>query len=107
MATCHNINRITLKDLTSNSKILKIIQESSKRSTYEALVSIVKKPALNRPVDNFINPLKLLARSNHNHETFAAVQTRADISVDDNVNVNAMINVVISCVKANHVHFSI
>ena len=32
---------------------------------------INKQPALNRQVDNFMNPLKLFAGSNHSHETVA------------------------------------
>ena len=57
MATCHNINRLALEDLTANVKILKMIHEPRKLSIYEELVIIDKKPALNRQVDNFINPL--------------------------------------------------
>ena len=53
-------------------------------------------PALNRQVENSINPLKLFARSDHNHQAFVAVRTRNDISVDDNLNVNDAI-VDISC----------
>ena len=60
MATCHNINRLALEDLTVNVKILKMIHEPGKLSIYEALVIIDKKSALNREVDNFINPLKSL-----------------------------------------------
>ena len=77
MATCYNINRLALEDLT-NVKILKMIYEQRKLSIYEALVIINKKPALNRQVDNFINPLKLFARSNDNHETFVAAHTSID-----------------------------
>ena len=58
MATCYNINRLALEDLTANVKILKMIHEPRKWSIYEALVIIDKKPALNRQVDNFISPLK-------------------------------------------------
>ena len=81
MATCHNFNRLTIEDLTSNVKILKIIHEARKLSIYEGVVIIDKQPALNRQVDNFINPLKLFARSNNNHETFVAVYTRNDTIV--------------------------
>ena len=82
MATCYNINRLALEDLTANVKILKMIHEPRKLSIYEALVIIDKKPALYRQVDNFINPLKLFAISNNYHETFVAahrsIDTRAD-----------------------------
>ena len=88
MATCHNINRLALEDLTANVKILKMIHEPRKLSIYEALVIIDKKPALNRHVDNFINPLKLFARSNNNHETFVAAPTSIDTRVDCYVNAN-------------------
>ena len=49
---------------------------------------IDKQPALNRQVDNFINPLKLFV-SNHNYQTFVAGHPRNDTSVDGNVNANA------------------
>ena len=88
MATCHNINRLALEDLISNVKILKIIHEPRKLSIYEALVIIDKKPALNRQVDNFTNPLKLFARSNNNHETFVAAPTSIGTRVDGYVNTN-------------------
>ena len=61
---------ITIEDVTSNVKILKMIDEPMKLSIYEALVIIDKQSALNRQVDNFINPSKLLARSNQVHQTF-------------------------------------
>ena len=51
MSTCHNINRLTIDDLASNVKILKMIHEPRKLSVYEALVIIDKKPALNRKID--------------------------------------------------------
>ena len=89
MATCHNINRLALEDLTSNVKILKMIHEPRKLSIYEALVIIDKKPALNRQVDNFINPLKLFGRSYNNHETFVAAHTSTGTRVDGYVNTNA------------------
>ena len=68
-----------------------MIHELRKLSIYEALVIIDNKPALNRQVDNFINPLKLFARSNNNHETFVAVHMRNDTRarVDGNMNTNA------------------
>ena len=88
MATCHNINRLALEDLTVNVKILKMIHEPRKLSIYGALVIIDRKPALNSQVDNFINQLKLFARSNNNHETFVATRTRIDIRVDGYVNTN-------------------
>ena len=84
----YNINRLTLEDLTSNVKILKIIHEPRKLSIYEALVIIDKKPALDRQVDNFINPLKLFARSIIN-EAFAAGHTRNNTRVDGYFNANA------------------
>ena len=80
MATCHNFNRLTLEDLTSNVKILKMIREPRKLSIYKAHVIIDKQTALNRQVDNFISPLKLFARSNNIHETFVAAHTRNDKS---------------------------
>ena len=88
MATCHNINRLAQEDLTENVKILKMIHESRKLSIYEALVIIDKKAALNKQVDNFINPLKLFARSNNNHETFVAAPTSIGTRVDGYVNTN-------------------
>ena len=78
MVTCHNFNRLTIENLSSNVKILKIIHEPRKLSIYEALVIIDKQPVLNRQVDNFINPLKLFAKSNNNHQTSVAVHTRDD-----------------------------
>ena len=66
-----------------------MIHEQKKLSIYEALVIIDKKPALNRQVDNFINPLKLFVRSNNNHETFVAAHTRIDTRVDGYANTNA------------------
>ena len=89
MATCHNSNRVTLDELTSNVKIVKMIHDPRKLSIYEALVIIDKKPALNRQVDNFINPLKLFARSNYNHQTFVALLTDNDRRADCPVLVNA------------------
>ena len=89
MAACHNFNRLTLGELTSNVKILKMIQDPRKLAIYEALVIIDKKPALNRQVDNFINPLKLFARSNNNHQTFVAVHTGNDTRPDGSVTANA------------------
>ena len=87
-----------VEDLTSNVKILKMIHKRRKLSIYEALVIIDKQPALNRHVDNFINPLKLFARSNNNHETFVAAHTRNDTRVDGYV--NAMLrHLDISCVQ--------
>ena len=65
-----------------------MIHEPRKLSIYEALVIIDKKPALNRQVGNFINPIELFARSNNNHETFVATHTRIDIRVDGYVNTN-------------------
>ena len=56
------------------------LHEPRKLSIYEALVITDKKPALNRQVDNFINPLKLFARSNNN-ETFVAARRRIDTRV--------------------------
>ena len=52
-----------------------MIQDPRKLSIYDALVIIDKKPALNRQVDNFINPLKLFALSNNNHQTSVALHT--------------------------------
>ena len=49
---------------------------------------IDKKPALNGQVDNFINPLKLFARSNNNHEAFVAAPTSIGTRVDGYVNTN-------------------
>ena len=66
-----------------------MIHEPRKLFIYEALVIIDKKLALNRQVDNFSNPLKLLARSNNNDETLVAVHTRIDTRVDGHVNTNA------------------
>ena len=74
---------IQLQNLENDSRALR------KLSIYGALVIIDKQPALNRHVYNFINRHKLFDRSNHNRETFVAVQTRNDIRVDDNLNVNA------------------
>ena len=65
-----------------------MIHEPRKLSIYEALVIIDKKPALNRQVDNFINPLKLFARSNNNDETFVAAPTSIGTRVDGYVNAN-------------------
>ena len=45
--------------------------------------------ALNRQVDNFINPLKLFAHSNYNHQTFVALLTDNDRRADCPVFVNA------------------
>ena len=93
MATYHNFNRVTLEDLTSNVKILKMIQDPRKLSIYEALVIIDKKPSLNRQVDNFINPLKLFARSNYNHrQTSVALHTGNGTRVDRPVIVNAALS---------------
>ena len=61
MATCHNIKRLTIEDLASHVKTLKMIQEPRKLSIYESHVIIDKQPALNRQVDYFINPLPLFA----------------------------------------------
>ena len=83
------INRLALEDLTFNVKIFKMIHEPRKLSIYEALVIIDKKPALNRPVDNVINPLKLFARSDNNHEAFVAAPTSIGTRVDGSVNTNA------------------
>ena len=58
-----------------------MIHEPRKLSIYEALVIIDKKPALNRQVDNFINPLKLFARNNNNHETIVTAPTRVGTRV--------------------------
>ena len=84
-------------------------QEPKKLSLYEALVIIDKQPALNRQIDNFINPLKLFARSNHDHQTFVAGQTTIDISVDGNLNVNAARcrYFVFKKMKVHYVHFSL
>ena len=54
-------------------------------AVYDALTIIDKQPTLSQ-VDNFIKPLKLSARSNQNHWTYIAVQTRNDISVNANNN---------------------
>ena len=88
MAICHNINRLALEDLTSNVKILKMIHEPRKLSIYEPFVIIDKKPALNRQVDNFINPLKLFVESNNNHETCVAAPTSIGTRFDGYVNAN-------------------
>ena len=66
-----------------------MIHEPRKLSIYEALVVIDKKPALIRQVDNFINPHKLFARRNNNHEAFVAEHTRNNTRVDGYVNENA------------------
>ena len=66
-----------------------MVRESKKLTIYEAIVIIDKQPALNRQVDNFINPLKLFTRNNNNHQTFIAVHTRSDTRVDGCVNANA------------------
>ena len=66
-----------------------MIQDPRKLSIYEALVIIDKKPALNRQIDNFINPLKLFAGSNNNHQTFVAVRTGNDTRSDGSVSGNA------------------
>ena len=50
---------------------------------------IDEKPALNKQVDNFVNPLKLFAGSNNYHETFVAAHTSIDTRVDGYVNTNA------------------
>ena len=54
---------------------------------------IDKKPALNGQVDNFINPLKLFARSDNMHQIFVAAHTRIDtlnsVTIDGYLNTNA------------------
>ena len=70
----------------NNTKIGYIFAE---HPVYEAHSIIDKQPPLNRQVDNFINPLKLLAGSNHDHRTFVAVQTGNDVGVDCDMNVNS------------------
>ena len=72
------------------SKYWKLFKYTARKlSVYEAPIIIDKQPALNRHVDSFIDPLKLFAGSNHNRQTFVAVPTRNDTSVDGNLNVNA------------------
>ena len=66
-----------------------MIQDPRKLSIYEALMIIDKKPAPNRQVDNFINPLKLFARSNNHHQTSVALHTGIGTRGDGPVIVNA------------------
>ena len=65
MSTQHHIATVSLDELSSNIKILKVIPDFNKLIIYEALTILHKKPDLNRPIDNFVNPLKLFARSYH------------------------------------------
>ena len=65
MSTHHHIATVSLDELSSNVKILKVIPDFKKLIIYEALTILHKKPDLNRQIDNFVNPLKLFARSYH------------------------------------------
>ena len=70
-----------------------------KLSIDEALVIIDKQSSLNRQIDNFINPVKLFARSNNNHQTLVAVHTRNDTRVDCHVNACVVPSIDVSCVR--------
>ena len=65
MSTDHDITTVSLDELSSNVKILKVIPDFKKVIIYEPLTILHKKPDLNRKIDNFVNPLKLFARGYH------------------------------------------
>ena len=67
MFTHHHIATVSLDELSSNVKILKVIPDFKKLIIYETLTILHKKPDLNRQIDNFVNPLKLFARSSTLH----------------------------------------
>ena len=66
ITTHHHIAIVTLDELlSSNVKIHKVSHDFKKRNIYEALTILHKNPDLKRQIDNFVNPLKLFARSHH------------------------------------------
>ena len=65
MTAHHDIAIVSLDELTSNVKILKVIPDFKKIIIYESLTISHKKTDVNRQIDNFVNNLKLFARSYH------------------------------------------
>ena len=65
MSTHDDIATVSLDELSSNVKIPKVILDFKKLIIYESLTILHYKPDLNRQIDNFVNPLKLFARSYH------------------------------------------
>ena len=69
-----NSTALIFEDLTANVKIGKQIREYIKLAIYETLTLRVRKPGLNRQIDNFVNPPKLFARGGkHNPARLHAV----------------------------------
>ena len=58
MSTHHHIATISLDELSSNVKILKVIPDFKKLIIYKALTILhIKTGPYNRQIDNFVNPL--------------------------------------------------
>ena len=57
MSTHHHIATVSLDELSSNIKILKVILNFKKLILYEALTILHKKTDLNRMLHNFVNPI--------------------------------------------------
>ena len=64
MWTHNDIATESLDELSINVKILKVIRDF-KKLIIGRIDDIAQKPDLNRQIDNFVNALKLFARSYH------------------------------------------
>ena len=65
MSAHHDIGTVSLDELSSNVKILKVIPDFKKLIIYQSVESLTilhQKPDFNWQIDNFVNPLKLFAR---------------------------------------------
>ena len=58
MSAHYDIATVSLDELSSNVKILKVIPDLKKLITYESLTILHKNHDFNRRIDNFVNPLK-------------------------------------------------
>ena len=61
MSAHHDVSIVSLDDLSSNVKILKVIPDFKKLIIFESLTIVHKKPDFNRQINNFVNPLNLFA----------------------------------------------